>query len=253
MSKSLQMDIATTLLEYGAQTNAESKAGFTPLHLSAQEGHTDMSTLLIEHEADPNFKAKNGLTPLHLCSQEDRVNVAAILVKNNAEIDTQTKVSSLEKWIAILNHHRCSNYVLITIFTLQSGYTPLHVACHFGQMNMVRFLLGHKTDVTAVTNHGYTPLHQAAQQGHPMIVSLLLDSGASPNALTNVSCEQLRLLSHFFLSPHFHFIIAIDILDSYVNGFFFELIVFSLPYVPPIGGAYSKDKHRCRLLKNWAT
>jgi ankyrin repeat protein len=52
------MDIATTLLEYGAKANAESKAGFTPLHLSSQEGHTDMSTLLIEHQADANHKAK---------------------------------------------------------------------------------------------------------------------------------------------------------------------------------------------------
>lgn len=52
------MDIATTLLEYGAKANAESKAGFTPLHLSSQEGHTDMSTLLIEHQADTNQKAK---------------------------------------------------------------------------------------------------------------------------------------------------------------------------------------------------
>lgn len=52
------MDIANTLLEYGARPNAESKAGFTPLHLSAQEGHADMSALLIEHQADTNQKAK---------------------------------------------------------------------------------------------------------------------------------------------------------------------------------------------------
>jgi ankyrin len=54
------MDIATTLLEYGAKANAESKAGFTPLHLCSQEGHTDMATLLIEHKADPNHRAKVG-------------------------------------------------------------------------------------------------------------------------------------------------------------------------------------------------
>jgi len=63
----------------------------------------------------------------------------------------------------------------------------MHVACHFGQMNMVRFLLGHQTDVNSVTSQGYTPLHQAAQQGHPMIVNLLLENGASPNAVTTVS------------------------------------------------------------------
>ena len=88
------MDIATTLLEYGAQTNSESKAGFTPLHLSSQEGHTDMSTLLIEHQADVGCQSKNGLTPLHLCSQEDRVNCAAVLVKSNAPINSPTKVST---------------------------------------------------------------------------------------------------------------------------------------------------------------
>lgn len=52
------MDIATTLLEYGAKAETESKAGFTPLHLSSQEGHTDMTTLLLDHHADPNHKAK---------------------------------------------------------------------------------------------------------------------------------------------------------------------------------------------------
>lgn len=60
------MDIATTLLEYGAKASAESKAGFTPLHLSAQEGHTDMSSLLIDHNADTNHKAKVNIYPLHL-------------------------------------------------------------------------------------------------------------------------------------------------------------------------------------------
>lgn len=54
------MDIASTLLENGANANAESKAGFTPLHLSAQKGHYDMTNLLIEHGADPNHKSKVG-------------------------------------------------------------------------------------------------------------------------------------------------------------------------------------------------
>lgn len=52
------MDIATSLLEYGAKANAESKAGFTPLHLACQEGHTDMASLLIRFHADVNAGAK---------------------------------------------------------------------------------------------------------------------------------------------------------------------------------------------------
>ena len=53
---------------------------------------------------------QNGLCPLHLAAQEDQVPVAEILVKYDASIDPQTK----------------------------AGYTPLHTACHFGQINMIR-------------------------------------------------------------------------------------------------------------------
>lgn len=70
--------------------------------------------------------------------------------------------------------------------SLQAGYTPLHVASHFGQVNMVRFLLQHGADTSAMTSVGYTPLHQAAQQGHSGVVSTLLNSGAQPNVTTKV-------------------------------------------------------------------
>lgn len=43
---------------------------------------------------------------MHLCAQEDRVNVASELLKQNADLNPQTK----------------------------AGYTPLHVACHFGAL-----------------------------------------------------------------------------------------------------------------------
>ena len=69
----------------------------------------------------------------------------------------------------------------------QAGYTPLHVACHFGQVNMVRFLLQHGANVDTSTSFGYTPLHQAAQQGHILVITLLLENKAKPNAVTNVS------------------------------------------------------------------
>jgi ankyrin len=52
------MDIAAMLLEYGACADVESKAGFTPLHLAAQEGHVDMTNLLLEHKSDINQSSK---------------------------------------------------------------------------------------------------------------------------------------------------------------------------------------------------
>ena len=93
------------------------------------------------------------------------MNVAALLASNGAELDSETK----------------------------AGYTPLHVACHFGSLSMVRFLLlDHQTEegkpvvrVDVQNELGYTPLHQAAQQGHSQIVNLLLENEASPNTVSN--------------------------------------------------------------------
>lgn len=42
------MEIAHALLAYRADPNAESRAGFTPLHLASEEGHVQMVVLLTE-------------------------------------------------------------------------------------------------------------------------------------------------------------------------------------------------------------
>lgn len=63
-AKKNQMEIATTLLEYGADTNATTRQGISPLHLAAQEGNVDMVTLLLAREAAVNLgnKVKNELS-----------------------------------------------------------------------------------------------------------------------------------------------------------------------------------------------
>lgn len=43
-----------------ADAGVKSKAGFTPLHMAAQEGHEDCVEMLIERGADVNVPASNG-------------------------------------------------------------------------------------------------------------------------------------------------------------------------------------------------
>ena len=63
---------------------------------------------------------------MHLAAQEDKVPVAEILKKHGGQTDPPTK----------------------------AGYTPLHTACHFGQINMIRFLLENNAEVDASTKVG---------------------------------------------------------------------------------------------------
>uniref|UniRef100_A0A3Q1JAP1 Ankyrin 2a, neuronal n=1 Tax=Anabas testudineus TaxID=64144 RepID=A0A3Q1JAP1_ANATE len=199
-AKKNQTNIALALLQYGAETNVLTKQGVSPLHLAAQEGHAAMASLLLGKGATVNSTTKvtvrylhlllmfifinysnhreyefnsvlhvlqNGLTPLHLTAQEDRVNAAEVLAKHDANLDQQTKVQT---------------YTPLKIKNL--GYTPLIVACHYGNAKMVNFLLQQGANVNAKTKNGYTPLHQAAQQGNTHIINVLLQHGAKPNATT---------------------------------------------------------------------
>lgn len=116
-----QIEIAITLLEYGAPSDSTTKMGVTPLHLAAEKGHSDMCSVLLTKDAQVNAAAKvrslifylscfvfttkqfcsclcnwnfylqHGLTPMHLAAQEDRVSVAKVLHDHGSLVDPLTK------------------------------------------------------------------------------------------------------------------------------------------------------------------
>uniref|UniRef100_A0A8B9L3X1 Ankyrin 3 n=1 Tax=Astyanax mexicanus TaxID=7994 RepID=A0A8B9L3X1_ASTMX len=195
-------DVASILLDQGASLGITTKKGFTPLHVAAKYGKIEVANLLLQKRAPPDASGKSGLTPLHVAAHYDNQKVALLLLDQGASPHAAAKV----KYTHTLTHKHAHtltsihwrNWVL-TQRTLKimlycgppgsrlrktMGYTPLHVACHYGNVKMVHFLLKNQAKVNAKTKNGYTPLHQAAQQGHTHIINLLLQHGAAPNELT---------------------------------------------------------------------
>ena len=111
-------------------------------------------------------------------------------------LSSLTLTHSSAAWLHILECRvvnsftpRSHNFVLILfilIFSHQSGFTPLHIACVYGHFELAKLLLEAGADIEAKTKNGYMALHLAAQYGHALIINLLLENGAPPDALTNV-------------------------------------------------------------------
>uniref|UniRef100_A0A674CDE2 Ankyrin-2-like n=1 Tax=Salmo trutta TaxID=8032 RepID=A0A674CDE2_SALTR len=170
--------VALLLLDKGASPHATAKNGYTPLHIAAKKNQMDIVVVLLQYGAETNILTKQGVTPLHLASQEGHADMAALLIEKGTQVNVPTKV-----WRTFISFE-CFDTNCDLPLSLQLGYTPLIVACHYGNAKMVNFLLQNGASVNAKTKNGYTPLHQAAQQGNTHIINLLLQNGAKPNNIT---------------------------------------------------------------------
>lgn len=75
------------------------------------------------------------------------------------------------------------------------GYTTLHIAATFGQLEAARLLLGRGADPNAVALNEcrMTPLHSAVTAKHRDTASLLLALGASPNSVQHGGVTPLHI------------------------------------------------------------
>ncbi|MBN1362483.1 MAG: ankyrin repeat domain-containing protein [Sedimentisphaerales bacterium] len=55
------------------------QSGWTPLHYAALCGFERMAAILVAHGADPNAESQWGATPLDVARQQERADVAAFL------------------------------------------------------------------------------------------------------------------------------------------------------------------------------
>uniref|UniRef100_A0AAR5Q9P6 Uncharacterized protein n=1 Tax=Dendroctonus ponderosae TaxID=77166 RepID=A0AAR5Q9P6_DENPD len=63
-------------------------------------------------------------------------------------------------------------------------YTPLHRACYSNKVDIVKYLVEHGADLSALTELKWQPLHCCSHWGHADCAAVLLENGADPNALT---------------------------------------------------------------------
>ncbi|KAK7929418.1 hypothetical protein WMY93_005813 [Mugilogobius chulae] len=191
-----QKAVVRLLVKRGANVNSQSQNGFTPLYMAAQENHLEVVRYLLENEGNQSIATEDGFTPLAIALQQGHNSVVSLLLEH----DTKGKVRLPALHIAARKDDTKSAALLLqndhnadvqskmmvnrTTENGKSGFTPLHIAAHYGNVNVSTLLLNRGAAVDFTARNGITPLHVASKRGNTNMVALLLDRGAQIDAKT---------------------------------------------------------------------
>jgi uncharacterized protein len=180
-----------------------------------QAGNVDaLGQLLAAEPALANARNDGGMSPLMMATYFGRRDVANVLMQHGAEVDifVASALGLPDRVEQILG----ADQGAVESYS-PDGWTPLHLAAHFGHAGIAAILLEHRAsvaarskndlanmplhaalagghrpvaelllaygaDVNAAQHGGFTPLHAAAENGDPEMVRLLLAQGANPTA-----------------------------------------------------------------------
>ncbi|XP_064421532.1 protein TANC2 isoform X2 [Latimeria chalumnae] len=196
-------DMVALLLEFGANVDACSESGLTPLGYAASAGHLSIITLLCKKRVKVDHLDKNGQCALVHAALRGHLEVVKFLIQCDWMLSGQQqgvfkKSHAIQQALiaaASMGYAEIVSYLLdlpekdeeeveraqINSFDSLWGETALTAAAGRGKLEVCRLLLEQGAAVSQPNRRGIVPLFSAVRQGHWQIVDLLLTHGADVN------------------------------------------------------------------------
>lgn len=208
-------DVAKALLAGGADVNAKSRWGYSPLHFAVSiPGQPPLRTkgflsrlkevitwptrsctlgmvkLLMDGGADVNAKTATGDTPLHIAA-------ARPVSRSLRNVTFWAGLRDVIEWPAPEGREQMILLLVNRGADVNAknclGETPLMWAANRGHEKVVRLLLNRGADVNAMNTMGETPLMWAAKGGSRNIAELLLHRGADARSMNRSGLTALAI------------------------------------------------------------
>ena len=215
-------DVVRRLLELEADADAASLSG-SPLHNAAtwQGDNPELVTLLLDAGADVQASSRGGLSPLHRAAFRGGPGVIAALVANGAEVNARDDRGATPLHLAVDGKKPVNAAALIEAgadvrVRMWGGDTPLHMAATWRPGIRVRpvdppdadtllvvALTAAGADLDARNERGETPLHVAVRSGHQPVADKLLALGADPLAVDDLGRVPRPKICDWTSSPFF--------------------------------------------------
>ncbi|XP_035972104.1 protein TANC2 isoform X7 [Halichoerus grypus] len=196
-------EMVALLLEFGANVDASSESGLTPLGYAAAAGFLSIVVLLCKKRAQVDHLDKNGQCALVHAALRGHLEVVKFLIQCDWTMAGQQqgvfkKSHAIQQALiaaASMGYTEIVSYLLdlpekdeeeveraqINSFDSLWGETALTAAAGRGKLEVCRLLLEQGAAVAQPNRRGAVPLFSTVRQGHWQIVDLLLTHGADVN------------------------------------------------------------------------
>jgi uncharacterized protein len=151
----------------------------------------NLDALLTQNPALAKTRTSHQVSPLMLSCYYKKPEVTAILLKFLDEINL-FEASAAGKFEVV--DHLVNAHPEAINFYAEDGFTPLGLACYFGQFEIARYLVLKGADVNMSSNNGFRvyPLHSAAAGDYTQIARMLIENNAQVNVKQQAGATALH-------------------------------------------------------------
>jgi ankyrin repeat protein len=186
------------LIGKGADINAETSEGATPLVFAVSNNRLISVLTLLAYKPSLDNATKNSETPLLISVKNGFFEITEALIRAGAEIDKSDWHDATPLHHAALNGFLDIVDLLIyydASLNLQSreGTTPLLAAIWAGNTDVADLLIQNGADLEISDNDGFTPFLLSAFYGDTLMMDILFKKGANIYATNNARHNALTL------------------------------------------------------------
>lgn len=186
------------LVKKGADIEAETEEGATPLVIAVAADKTEAVKAILKYNPDVNKKTKFNETPLLIAVKNQNPEIAEALIRAGADVNMPDKYGATPLHYSSINGNFTLTDLLLYYDAVPNrktdeGTTPLMAAVWAGYPDIADLLIQNGANMEARDNEGFTPFLIAAQNGDTLVMDILLKKGIDAFELNKYGYDALAI------------------------------------------------------------